>query len=396
MTRQIIRSRSLITAASATLAGLALTACADSGSTTTATVPAPVFPTPLATSIETEAGSWATVAMGHLDDPNNTFWQLFFRPSGSTAWSDQVEATATATNGGLVLADRGGRQLVLGIRPSQDLHFTPMIATDNAGQTWTNGLLDAPLQASPNALAVSPAGGSSAIVSASNGQSQAQTAAGGISTWRTLISTSALASQPAGRACAPNGFNAVAYLGTTTLIGAVCTQPDTSAIFASQGSGWRTVGPRPPNPAPDTRSEVLGFDPDSDGVAALIGYPGQTGGRLLVSWTSDGNTWDTSSPLPVSAGYQLVSYGPLAGNAVFVLLASPDGTRDLYDIAGPGTSWAELPAPPPTTATVSQASNKLDALAVNDTTLTISSLSPSGRWTTGQTLHVAVQFGSSS
>ena len=65
------------------------------------------LPTPLATSVPAGGGTWATVAMGDLGQPLNTFWQLLFRPAG-TMWSDHVEATAVATNGGLVLAS-GGR-----------------------------------------------------------------------------------------------------------------------------------------------------------------------------------------------------------------------------------------------------------------------------------------------
>ncbi len=138
---------------------------------------------------------------GTSSDPNNTFWQLFYRPAGVPAWSNQVQATATATNGGLVLANGTGRQLVVGIRPSQNLHFTPLIATADAGRSWTNGLLDAGLAASPTALAVSLAGGTLAIVADNVGQSEVIANSGGLSAWRTLVTASDLASSPpAGRA----------------------------------------------------------------------------------------------------------------------------------------------------------------------------------------------------
>ena len=84
---------------------------------------APSFPTPLATSVQTAAGTWATIPMGHLGQPLNTFWQLFFQPPGATSWSNQVEATATATNGGLVLASAGDRSVIVGVRPSVRLHL---------------------------------------------------------------------------------------------------------------------------------------------------------------------------------------------------------------------------------------------------------------------------------
>ncbi|MDA8355747.1 MAG: hypothetical protein M0Z95_05525 [Actinomycetota bacterium] len=34
-----------------------------------------------------------------------------------------------------------GQSLVVGIRPSYDLRFSPIIATTDGGATWANGLL---------------------------------------------------------------------------------------------------------------------------------------------------------------------------------------------------------------------------------------------------------------
>ena len=114
------------------------------------------LPTPLATSVHASGGTWATVPMGDLGQPLNTFWQLLFRPDGSASWSDRVEATAVATNGGLVLAG-GGQALVVGVRPSNLLTFSPLIATTNAGRSWSNGLLSQGLAPRPAALATGPA-----------------------------------------------------------------------------------------------------------------------------------------------------------------------------------------------------------------------------------------------
>ncbi len=90
--------------------------------------------------------------MGRLDEPLNTFWQLFYRPNGAVAWSNQVEATATATNGGLVLAS-AGPSLMVGVRPSVNLKFTPLISTSNGGRSWSDGLVTKGLAARPDALA---------------------------------------------------------------------------------------------------------------------------------------------------------------------------------------------------------------------------------------------------
>ena len=390
--RRIARRR-LVVALAAVLGAMALGACATTRSTSTAPTPSAAFPTPLATSIATSQGTWATVAMGHLSDPNNTFWQLLYRPDGSTAWSNQVQATATATNGGLVLANGTGRQLVVGIRPSQNLHFTPLIATADAGRSWTNGLLDAGLAASPTALAVSQAGGTLAIVADNVGQSEVIANSGGLSAWRTLVTASDLASQPAGRSCAPSRLNAVAYLGTSILVGASCSQPGASAVFVSQGAGWQTVGPHIAVTAP---IEVLGFDPGSNGVITLLGDAGRAHAQLMASWTSNGTAWDASAPLSVPAGDHLVSYGPAGKASLFVLLSGPDDSKQLDQITEPGGGWTALPPPPPSTATVSPAGNGLSALAVNDTMLTIWTLGASGRWASTQSIQVPIQFGSSS
>ena len=99
------------------------------------------IPTPLATSIGSSSGTWATLPMGRTNQPRNTFWQLFFQPAGATSWTDEVGATATATNGGLVLATAAGRPFIAGIRPANLLRFSPLISTTDGGVTWTNGVL---------------------------------------------------------------------------------------------------------------------------------------------------------------------------------------------------------------------------------------------------------------
>ena len=143
-----------LVALAATLAG-----CSSGAATgAPASAAAPSFPAPLATSVQAFDGSWATVAMGHPGQPTNTFWQLLFWPAGKARWSNRVEATATATNGGLVLAP-GGRSLTVAVRPSADLTFTPLISTSGSATSWSNGLISAGLAARPDALALGQAAG---------------------------------------------------------------------------------------------------------------------------------------------------------------------------------------------------------------------------------------------
>jgi hypothetical protein len=81
-----------------------------------------------------------------------------------------------------------------------------------------------------------------------------------------------------------------------------------------------------------------------------------------------------------------------------VLLGAPGGPKRLYITGGPAASWRRLPSPPPDTATVATGpAGSIDALGVNDTVLTVWTLAASSStWAKSQTIHVPVQFGSSS
>src|ERR1035441_8003585 len=69
--------------------GIALVSAfvATTCSTARASASAMIDPTPLAASLGSSGGTWVAVAMGHLDDPLNTFWQLFFNGGPSSQWA---------------------------------------------------------------------------------------------------------------------------------------------------------------------------------------------------------------------------------------------------------------------------------------------------------------------
>ncbi len=71
---------------------------------------------PLATSVVTPSGTWAMFPMGHLDDPTNTFWEVFALPSGADQWAERTPPDV-ADNGGLVTAPTS-TGVVVGFRPS--------------------------------------------------------------------------------------------------------------------------------------------------------------------------------------------------------------------------------------------------------------------------------------
>ena len=110
--------------------------------------------------------------MGHLDQPLNTFWQLFFRPRGGRFWSDQAAALAVATNGGLVLVRRGAGSSI-GIRAVNKLDYSPLIVTSDA-RSWSPAGPIGALADEPDALAISAGGEAMALLGQHEGRAGAR------------------------------------------------------------------------------------------------------------------------------------------------------------------------------------------------------------------------------
>ncbi len=381
----------------AALAVMVAGGCSAGGnaSDSAATTAAAPLPTPLATSIGGPAGTWASVAMGQLDQPLNTFWQLLYRPEGGSQWSNQVEATAVATNGGIVLTPLGGKTIGAAMLPSNRLTFTPLIATSDGGRTWQNGLIDAALAGTPDSLASNGAGRIIALVGDGR-SSQVLTATDSLSTWHTIVTEAQLAATPAGRRCDLTSLTAVAYPGPTPMAAGSCSKAGITALFALGPTGWQAVGP--PTPSSST-VQVLGLRTEGGTLTGLFAATTPTGTTDLVAgWSSDGGQkWKTSPPLQVGGDEQILSFGPADGAGLFVLFSDPTQSKQLDLTTGPSSSWSQLPQPPGQTATVAMtAGSPPQALAVNDTILTIWTLiSNSGGWSKSQTIPVNIQFGSS-
>lgn len=357
---------------------------------------APSVPTPLATSTRTSEGTWATLPMGRLDEPLNTFWQLLMEPAGKAAWSNQVEATATATNGGLVLA-AAGPSLTVGVRPSVDLTFTPLISTSDAARSWSDGLITEALAARPGALATGRGGRALALVDGRGGAEVLATE-GDISTWRALAAEHTLAAGPPGQDCSLGALTAVGYLAGRALVGGSCAHPGVVGIFAQRGGSWNLVGPTLPQPLRGGHVEVLSLGQVGTGAYALLAVVNSNVTDLVAAWSGRDSTWATSPALVLGHGEQVGSYGPAASSGVFVLLQAPSGRETLAVAGGPAEAWADLPSPPPGTATVAfGAAGPAHAFVARGTGLTIWSLGPGARrWAVGQVMHVPLQYGSSS
>jgi len=364
-------------------------------------LPAPFsVPTPLATSLRAAGGTWATVPMGHLGQPSNTFWQLFFRPQGARDWSDKVQATATATNGGLVLAPLG-RGLLVGVRPSADLTFTPLISSPDAGRSWSDGLIDAALVPRPGSLAGDGAGGALALVDQRGGLDALSTT-GDLSKWQPLVSRAALAAGPAGRSCGLGALTATGYLSGHALLGASCSRPGVLGMFTKSGGYWRLAGPSLAGPSRHGDTEVLDIATGPGATSVLFAVEQEHRSSLYVARPAAGGRWAATEGLFLDPYQEVASFGQDQGG-FFVLTRELSGQDKLFAASEPEGSWEALPSPPPGTTTVAFGGpGAPQALVAGSTTLTVWSLVPisagSGpsRWVRQQILHVPIQFGSSS
>jgi hypothetical protein len=210
------------------LASAILTAGCGSTAIRDTAAPAAVTVTPLSlsTALTGQGVTWATVPMGAASGPN-LFWQLLVRTAGSTQWT-LATPPDVPTNGALILAGPGGRDLTVGIRPALALRFSPVTSSQDAGQTWVPGPPLTGLADAPDALATSPGG--QLIALTQDGQvSQARSAS---AAWTPLASRPSLAA-PAAASCAPASLTVVAYSPAgKPLTAAACSRPGAVGIFA--------------------------------------------------------------------------------------------------------------------------------------------------------------------
>jgi hypothetical protein len=347
----------------------------------------------LATSLSTATESWAVLPVS----ANPAYWEVLVRPAKSATWR-LVTPPGVADNGGLVAATTGG-SFTVAVRPSQDLLFSPLAATANAGTTWsTGGPLSGGVAASPGALA---ADGSNLVALLSDGAIVSSVNAG--STWRTLAKPGAIAASTAGKGCGTVAVTSVTFgiMGSGLLAAGRCGARGTTAIFAySHSGGWQRFS----LPVSGQLVRLAG------GMALVRGKAGLT---LLwdemLGWyayaplaspgkPSSGTPWLASAPLPatgaITASGELAGATPTAADGAWVLL--PGGRA--ATIAGPGRQWLLLPPVPAATKILASGpGDTVDALAVSGATLTVWRLARAATvWTKIQAIAVPVQYGSSS
>jgi hypothetical protein len=353
---------------------------------------------PLSTSLVTAQGTWAITVMGGAAAEDNDFWELFVRPAGASRWS-LVTPQGVADNGGLVAAG-GAASLTIGFRPSQNLAFSPLATSTDAGKNWTPGLLDAGLADTPGAMAVDPSGRTLALLRdgtiaaaqmKGDGQVKGAGEVGGGSAadgpWTPLTTLKALAASAPGRECGLVSVEAISFSPDKSPMAAgSCARPGVAGIFTDTSRGWQSAGLALPAGFGRDRIQVLGLN----GNVALLA----AGKSLLAAWRN-GPRWTVSAP--VAAGSLTASgFGP--GGSAWLLLA--DGRAET--ITGPGAGWRALPPVPAGTQALAPAGTatlapggSYEALATSGSKLTVWRLADAA-WTKVQLINVPIQSGSSS
>ena len=391
-----LRGRTAALAAGALAVAAAVAGCgaaSTAASSAPASAPEAAAALSAATSVATADGAWAVVPMGGTGP--NLFWQLFSLAGAGGKWALNTPPNV-ATNGAIILAPRGGqgaeaKTLLVGIRPSIDLSFSPVAETSDDGKSWSTLPPGAGLGNVPDSLAAS-AGGQLLALSVNGQVSDLSAAAAG---WSALTSGKTLAGSSAGATCGLTSLTAVAYTAADApLLGGTCAKAGVAGVFGYADGTWHLTGPSPSGPLAGKQIRVLRLTRDAGTDEALLEAGSGPSAVLAAAWTSDGGThWTVSPALPLDGAQpQSASFG--AGGAVGVTL-----TGNHADVVeGPRASWQALPELPAgrSVTLALPAPGTAEALAADGGTLTVWQAAPgAGRWSKGQVISVPIQYGSS-
>lgn len=368
----------------------------------------------LSSSFVTQAGSWAILPMGDLNDPHNTFWQVFFRPAGEAHWL-LVTPPGVGANGGFSAAVGHGGDVTVAFDPTNLLTFSPFATTSDNGSKWTGGVIPFGIAPVPDALA--PATSTTGRLSAlSSGRAEVETGTGGDAQWTNAYSEKALARSTAGHACGVGMLTSLAGIGSDQMVGSTCATPGVVGIFRApvgESGGWTLVGPT--LHAGATRFDVLRLSVTGGRVVALVdavkdSATGQANNaangsvdNLYGIWDdSQSSGWSVSAPLAISAHSRIVSSGFGVGGSLVVETESSSGALSASVLtpaagagggAGAAATWRQLPRLPAHTESVSLGTPTA-ALSVVQTSLTEWRLE-NDSWVRAQQINVPIQFGSS-
>jgi hypothetical protein len=339
------------------------------------------------------------IPMGHLDDPANTFWELFLRKAGSKAWVLRTPP-GVADNGGVVVSLPAQGPLTAGFLPSANLEFSPLAQSADSGKTWSTGELPAGLVASPDALAANTAGGLLALVS--TGAGTVLSSPGDLRSWTTLVTKGDLAGAVPG--CRVSAITAVSFDATgQPLLGVGCATAGrigilsrSSASQATQATAWQNVGPTLAGGQPGTAT-VVRLEDTAQGMAGVAAVKSSDRWWLVAFWGQGSlGQWVQSTAAPVPSGWTLESTA-VGGDqrGVTVMLAAGDRRR-VEQLSGPGAAWVTLAPAPAGAGAVAAVGSEVDTFVSSGSQITVWAWTPGATgWSRTAVTTVPVQYGSS-
>jgi hypothetical protein len=366
---------------------LAAVGCSTAGHRAAARPPAPAASLPLATSMQAQGPTWATVVAGGPAASHDSFWQLLVQPAPGRPWQ-LVTPPGVASNGGLVIAPDGARSLLTGFQPSQHLTFTPLAATTDAGTTWSPGIIDADIAAEPGALAAEP-GTTRLLALLATGSVRLGTRQG---SWTTIGTLRSIAATPAGRRCGLASLTAVAFaVDGDPLLAGTCARAGLTGIFAFSRDTWHPAGPTLPPAVAGQQISVPAMQTWPSHSQALIQAGSGSASQLIEAWSIRGG-WALSQPIALH-GTHVLSVSASTVGGIGVVLSGRAGLV----LAGPSASWQRLPELPRSTQTLAIGpGNLIQALTSKRSTVTIWTCDRQmDSWTRTQAVKVPIQLGSS-
>ncbi len=357
----------------------------------------------LASSVTSPTRSSVIVAMGNLDEPTNTFWELFLRPAGGTSWSLRTPP-GVADNGGLVVAAPTTGPVTAGFLTSALLTFSPLAQSPDSGLTWSPGSLPSALVATPDAMAAGSGVAPDLWAVTGRATQTVLVSSGGLSSWRPIVTTHVLSGSVPG--CSVGAINAVAT-GMTgqLLLGVSCTHSGRIGVLEGSPSGsesgvqhWRNFGPslRTSGSAPST--SVLRLERTAAGIAGLADVNEGAASSLVAFWL-EGATgrWTGSSPVVVPTHWKVMATAVGGGDGAGETVLLGSGSERRIEVTmGPGGPWVTLAQPPAGTASVASIGNETDAFVVSGSHFTVWAWSPGAAgWWRSAAITVPIQYGSS-
>lgn len=182
---------------------------------------------PLDTGVSRNGVTVIALALGRLNDPANTFYELFSSPAPGAPFA-LTTPTGTTTNGGIVISNTSG---LVAIRQFDRL-LGSVVMHFSAGHETGVGQLGPALGSGPSTVANNPVNGAVGLLTATSSVLEASSLT---STFRTVATLATM--RAAAPSCAPSAITAIAYGSDGTLaLGLHCTKSGGTGLVVRAGT----------------------------------------------------------------------------------------------------------------------------------------------------------------